>query len=304
MARKPPKNPKEEEVPPSGGRAGMELPPVSLHARQSARDDNNARIMLPPLGGENSKSDDSSTGPPKFSKFDAGLPGVAVGAPAGAGPLDANPENPSEPEVIERSVEAPAASTPPRAVHRAGGSLKTGPSSVSGSAEVGAALSSALGSPSRPSEVAASTGLFVNRELDRIEVSGSNIVRTSAARMPVDASRSKLEAVQRELEGLRGSDEQTAPGDNRQEAPLSQETLDTIRHTVASTIILHDAPLLSRAHVGILERIAEFLRNLKVLLDELSGVAGSLTTLAGKVGAAYLALKELCDMLLSALGGA
>lgn len=68
--------------------------------------------------------------------------------------------------------------------------------------------------------------------------------------------------------------------------------------------ILDEAPLLSRDHVGILERIAEYLRNLKTLFDELSGVVGSLTTLAGKVGTAYLALKELCDMLASALGRA
>ncbi|MGF1628555.1 MAG: hypothetical protein ACFCUT_03725 [Kiloniellaceae bacterium] len=148
-----------------------------------------------------------------------------------------------------------------------------------------------------------STGLYVNRERDRIEISGSDAVRAGAARKHVKASRSKLEAVQRELEGLRGNDEQSALGDNRQEAPLSKEALDTLRHTVASAVMLHEAPLLSRDHVGILERIAEFLRHLKAVLDELSGVAGSLTTLAGKVGAAYLALKELCDMLLSALGG-
>lgn len=89
-------------------------------------------------------------------------------------------------------------------------------------------------------------------------------------------------------------------GANTEEVPLSQEDLEILRHVVTSAIELHKAPSIPKRLIEALKSFVDYLGDMQAYLEKLKGTVGALEGLVVKLGAAYLALKELVDILMQA----
>lgn len=138
--------------------------------------------------------------------------------------------------------------------------------------------------------------LFIDPE-GRIQISNDDIVPASHLNERLESSREHLILLQKQLDSLHGFDEEVDHGENRQKVPLSDEQLGLLRATVSSAIALHDSPSFTRRHLAALKSLTDALGDWKEPLNMLADTVDSLKRLATELGMAYLAIKELCDII-------
>ncbi len=144
-------------------------------------------------------------------------------------------------------------------------------------------------------------GLFLDSE-DRIRISDEHTAKAELVSNKIGISRERLTELLETLESVRGFDERPRSGDNKQEIQLDHESLELIKTVVKSAIVLHHSPRFSKSIVDIVEILLEYLKDFINMLNRLSSSIESVEKLIKRCTKAYLALKELCDILKSVIG--
>ncbi|HAM48032.1 MAG TPA: hypothetical protein DCO73_09860 [Alphaproteobacteria bacterium] len=113
------------------------------------------------------------------------------------------------------------------------------------------------------------------------EISGSHIGPAPAAVRPVapddqeanqQAALDALRQLQTDLSPMVGYDQETRPGSNAPELPLSQDQLDLLRGFVAAEIALLGAPIMDNDTRNIIQKITMKLREIEELLKAANAV--------------------------------
>ncbi len=129
-------------------------------------------------------------------------------------------------------------------------------------------------------------------------LSDRDAVPVSKVRVKHEISRTGLLQLQETLGGFHGFDvPETEEPQNTQEVPLTEDDLKLLRVVVTAAIQLHEAPNITSQIQGVLKNLCDILGDLKELIDKLAAKFDSLQVLAVKIGTAYLAFRELLDIL-------
>lgn len=147
----------------------------------------------------------------------------------------------------------------------------------------------------------------LHAEPGRYEISGTpgSLDFVSPGAVPVNnvpaehaLSRTRLLELKETLDKFHGSDVADTEGTrNTEQAPLSEDDLDSLRAVVNAAIALHSSPTIPNHIKVALKVLYDFLVEMKGRLDKLSDTFDSAKILAFKVGEAALAIKELLDIL-------
>lgn len=127
------------------------------------------------------------------------------------------------------------------------------------------------------------------------KLTGPDAVPISKVRVEYETSLLGLLQLRNTLDQFHGDD---APEKSRntQEVPLSEDDLTLLRAVVGSAIALHDTPNITTKIRQTLNNLCDILGDLKKLIDKLAAKFDSLQMLAVKIGTAYLAFRELLDI--------
>jgi hypothetical protein len=144
----------------------------------------------------------------------------------------------------------------------------------------------------------------------RVRKTRSSISRSSIRK--IEVSRDKLREIVEALDGYAGGDVEPEKVGNRQQIPIPSDVLDTIRFAVVAAMAIQDAPIVTKAEVGILKQVREMLVEFNKTLDALNGTIGKSTktvrsivifgvTIATPVTALALGLDSMFPVLRSAI---
>lgn len=131
------------------------------------------------------------------------------------------------------------------------------------------------------------------------EISGSHIGPAPAAVRPVapddqeanqQAALDALRQLQTDLSPMVGYDQETRPGSNAPELPLSQDQLDLLRGFVAAEIALLGAPIMDNDTRNIIQKITMKLREIEELLKAANAVNKQASKLLITLGLAITAI--------------
>ncbi|HBF99555.1 MAG TPA: hypothetical protein DDW95_13490, partial [Alphaproteobacteria bacterium] len=131
------------------------------------------------------------------------------------------------------------------------------------------------------------------------EISGSHIGPAPAAVRPVapddqeanqQAALDALRQLQTDLSPMVGYDQETRPGSNAPELPLSQDQLDLLRGFVAAEIALLGAPIMDNDTRNIIQKITMKLREIEELLKAANAVNKQASKLLITLGLAIAAI--------------